>query len=227
MRGSEFQQARLRAGLTQVQAADKLQVSQAYLSMVEKGHRAVSKALAARVAEVWEVPAATPLPMPAEAPSNTNMRDFKAELGALGYPGFKYHKAHSCPNPAEMLFAALNTSNLDARVTEGLPWVSFAYTDMDWDWLVRRAKLENRQNRLGFVVELSSELAGQHGYAEKSQRLRERLNVLERSRLACEDTLCHDALTAAERRWLRDHRAPNAQHWNLLTDLTVEQLVHV
>jgi hypothetical protein len=47
---------------------------------------------------------------------------------------------------------------------------------------------------------------------------------LESSRLAREDTLCRESMLAAERRWLRSNRSPLAQHWNLLTGLTVDQL---
>jgi hypothetical protein len=31
-------------------------------------------------------------------------------------------------------------------------------------------------------------------------------------------------MPAAERRWLASNRSPLAQHWNLLTGLTVDQL---
>ena len=50
--------------------------------------------------------------------------------------------------------------------------------------------------------------------------------VLDRSRLAKEDTLCHDSLTEAERKWLRVNRPPEAAHWNLLTDMKAENLPH-
>ena len=40
-----------------------------------------------------------------------------------------------------------------------------------------------------------------------------------KSRLAPEDTFCHDSMTQAERVWLREHRSPTAAHWNLLTDM--------
>ena len=50
--------------------------------------------------------------------------------------------------------------------------------------------------------------------------------VLDRSRLAKEDTLCHDSLTEAERKWLRVNRPPQAAHWNLLTDMKAENLPH-
>lgn len=31
-------------------------------------------------------------------------------------------------------------------------------------------------------------------------------------------------MTRAEREWVRTHRSPAAEHWNLLSDLTVDQL---
>jgi len=34
-------------------------------------------------------------------------------------------------------------------------------------------------------------------------------------------------MSPAERAWLREHRPKSAGDWNLLTDLTVEQLDHV
>jgi len=43
---------------------------------------------------------------------------------------------------------------------------------------------------------------------------------------AKEDTLCHDSLTEAERKWLRVNRPPEAAHWNLLTDMKAENLPH-
>ncbi len=77
--------------------------------------------------------------------------DFAAELGALGYPGFSYLNRKMRRDPAEVLLDAINESDLDTRVAEGLPWLVMTYVDMDWDWLVRNAKLRDRQNRLGFA----------------------------------------------------------------------------
>jgi hypothetical protein len=67
---------------------------------------------------------------------------------------------------------------------------------------------------------VASELAGAVAGAE----LQELVRRLEPSRLAREDTLCHDSMTNVERRWLREHRSPHAAHWNLLTDLRREHL---
>jgi hypothetical protein len=33
-------------------------------------------------------------------------------------------------------------------------------------------------------------------------------------------------MSEAERRWLRSHRSQTAAHWNLLTDLKLEDLHH-
>src|SRR5260221_561838 len=60
----------------------------------------------------------------------------------------------------------------------------------------------------------------------RQRKLSEYAAVLERSRLVREDTLCHESLTAAERKWLRENRPAEARHWNLLTGMRVENLVH-
>jgi hypothetical protein len=82
------------------------------------------------------------------------------------------------------------------------------------------------QNRLGFVTTLAWQLASQAKDQRRSGRLREYVVVLERSRLVKEDTLCRDSLTEAERKWLRQNRTPEAEHWNLLTDMKAENLVY-
>lgn len=60
---------------------------------------------------------------------SSHKRDFGAELGALGYPGFSYLRSRRRRNPAEVLQEALNEPNLDARVAEGLPWLAMTYVD--------------------------------------------------------------------------------------------------
>ena len=98
------------------------------------------------------------------------------------------------------------------------------HPDLDWKWLVERAKVHNVQNRLAYVLVLASEKAEDYGNARMAARLRELVQELEPSRLVREDTLCHDSMTEAERRWLREERPPQAQHWNLLTSLSPAQL---
>ncbi len=226
MNGTMLRDARLRKKWTQRDAALALGVTQAYLSMLEKGHRAVSDRLLLKTQKVLNLPP-TVLPLqPEEETMSATLRklDFSAELGALGYPAFSYHRARRRHNPAEVLFRALNEPDLDARVAEGLPWLALAYMDMDWDWLVRNARLHDRQNRLGFTVSLARYVAEAKHDDRRAQELEARAQVLEGSRLAREDTFCHDSMTGAERAWLRQNRSPLAEHWNLLTDMKGEHL---
>jgi hypothetical protein len=69
-------------------------------------------------------------------------------------------------------------------------------------------------------------LAELRGEREKAALLATEESRLERSRLAREDTLCHESLTEAEKKWLRKNRPPEARHWGLLTDLSPERLDH-
>jgi transcriptional regulator with XRE-family HTH domain len=228
MDGNMLKEARLEKDWTQEQAALALDVTQAYLSMMEKGHRPLSERFVRKAFKVLSLPA-TALPLRSgevamRAPSQK--RDFSAELGALGYPGFSYLRARRQRNPAELLLEALNQPNLDARVAEGLPWLVMTYVDMDWDWLVRNAKVHDRQNRLAFAVSLASELSEKKKESERTGKLRSCLEVLENSRLTREDTFCHNSMTHAERVWLREHRSTAAAHWNLLTDMKGEHLVY-
>lgn len=226
MTGSNLKEARQRAGWTQQQAASALGVTQAYLSMVERGHRPVTGSVATRAMETFDLPP-TALPLEPQDSLFLNDDDLKAELGTMGYPGFSYLQAEQKRNPAELLSYALNQPDLDARVVEALPWMTCAYVDMDWDWLVGRAKQHDRQNRLGFVVTLAAELAERSGDSSRSKKLNRYRELLDRSRLVREDTLCHDSMTRTERKWLEKNRPPAARHWNLLTDLQVKHLTYV
>lgn len=226
MTGRDLRYARRRKGWTQEEAAEKLGVTQAYLSMLESGRRSMPYALARQAVKTLHAPP-TALPLHAhvlEAPLGSEK--LSLQLAALGYPGFAHRRAKAQRNPAEVLLTALNAENLDTRVTEGMPWLALAYADMDWDWMVQNAKLLDRQNRLGFVVTLASQMASKSTDRHRSERLGEYLAVLERSRLVKEDTLCHDSLTEAERKWLRSNRPAEAAHWNLLTDMQAENLPH-
>lgn len=224
--GAEFKNARKMSSWTQAQAASRLGVTQAYLSMVERGERAVSSRLASRTVEKLEVPA-TALPL---TEYQSHVRDagfFQTRLGTLGYPGFAYMRCSTRQNPAELLMEALDSDDLDLRVTEALAWLPLAFPRLNWEWLTANAKLRDRQNRLGFVVALAQQAAERDGSSQLEEELGARVAKLEPSRLAMEDTLCRESMTRAERTWLREHRPKLAKHWNLLTDLTVEQLDHV
>ncbi|MGH9579105.1 MAG: hypothetical protein ACRD3R_16825, partial [Terriglobales bacterium] len=143
------------------------------------------------------------------------------QLGALGYPGFAYlgKRAKRC-NPAEVLLGTLLQPNLEARLVEGSLWLLRRYPDMDPEWLIRTSCLHGIQNRLGFAASLARQAAETAN--ELSRHDLERLASLQRAlderRLAREDTFCHDAMTEAERKWVKALRTPEAVHWNLLTD---------
>ncbi len=157
MTGNALRTGREEAKLTQQEAASRLGLTQAYLSMLERGRRPVTTELAAQAIKVFHLPP-TALPLEAEFLSTLDENAFKAELGALGYPGFSYLRGKSHYNPARLLFLALDQDSLDRRVVEALPWLAYTYPGMDWEWLTRNAKLNDRQNRLGFVVDLAEEV---------------------------------------------------------------------
>ncbi len=146
-------------------------------------------------------------------------------LATLGYPGFAWRRRRQGLNPAELLLRALKTADLDARVVEALVWVALTYANLDWEWLVRQAKLDDLQNRLGFLVTLARQLADQRGNAEVSARLARVEQALECSRLQREDAF-RLSMTEAERTWLRQHRSPEATHWHVLTTLNASELTH-
>lgn len=226
MNARELKEARLRRGWTQQQAAGKLGVTQAYFSMLERGHRVLPHSLTRKAVEALHAPP-TALPLRVETFGwPLGSQKLRAQLAALGYPGFAHLRGRGQNNPAEVLLHALNESDLDSRVVEGLPWLVLRYTEMDWDWLVQNAKVCDRQNRLGFVATLALQLAAKSAKPQRSRKLAEYVGVLDRSRLVREDTLCHDSLTKAEREWLRANRRPEARHWNLLTDMKAENLPH-
>lgn len=225
MTGTDLKCAREKANCTQAQAAAKLGLTQAYLSMVERGHRRVTSIVAKRARKIFDFPP-TALPLENEMMPSLGKSELQSDLGALGYPGFGYLRSKPRRNPAQLLFFALDQIDLDARVVEALPWLTWKYVDMNWGWLVSNAKLHDRQNRLGFVVTLAGELAQKSGDSARSQKLTECHALLDRSRLVREDTLCHDSMTQAERKWLRLNRPPEAKHWNLLTDLDVKHLAY-
>ena len=216
MTGSDLKFARTQRGWTQQQAARNLRVTQAYLSMLESGRRPVPDELALKFAARFNV---SPLALPLE---QNRSRDLAADLGALGYPGFAYLTAPA-RNPAAVLLDALRRTNLEARVVEALPWLVSRFAEMNWNWLVPRLKVRDRQNRLGFVVTLARELAERRTATATAEVLRQLESRLQSSRLLAEDVLS-GSLTEPEREWLRANRSQPAKFWNVLSDLRVEHL---
>lgn len=228
MSGTDLQAGREQKGWTQEQAARKLGISQPYLSLLEKGTRRVPEKLARKATTVYGLSAAK-LPMKTgwHNVQANNDDALASDLAALGYPGLSYLKSRRKRNPAEVMLSALRADNLDSRLAEALPWVLLKHPDLNWEWLVGAAKVNDLQNKLGFVTNVARRLAEKLGKHETVSLLREQESVLEQSRLVREETFCHDSLTQSERRWLRSNRSNEAKHWNLLTDLSPEQLGHV
>ncbi len=218
MNSELLKRARLELGWTQQQAAARLGVTQAYVSMLESGRRSLGH-LARKLMRVYGLPP-TVLPL-AKVPAENVTADVLArELASLEYPGFAHLRgATRKVNPAEFLLLALAQRNLEARVAEGLPWLVLRYPDMNFGWLVPQARMRNLQNRLGFCVTLAR-LAGRNDALQVPEE------TLSDSKLAKEDSFCRE-LTEPERHWLRDHRSDEARQWNLLSDLRPDALRYV
>lgn len=219
---SWLREARQRKGWSQSQAAVALGLSQGFVSLLERGRRAVSPRLASTLERVYGVRVSPTPTDPASEPD-----EVATSLAALGYEPFSYLRARAKPDPEKVLLGALRNANLEARLTEALPWVAMRYSSLDWSWLVDRARLHDLQNRLGYVVTLARELAQKRGDVRASARLLEEEQRLEPSVLAREDTLCRESMTRAEREWLLETRPDQAKRWHLLTDLRLEHLPNV
>ena len=220
----QWMDGRRGAGLTQVEAARLLDVSQPYLSQLENGTRDPSDDLARRAVKVYQLPA-TALPLASSATvQEWSADELENRLAALGYPGFSHRRTNKPANPADVVLGALVQRDLDTRLVEALPWVLAAYRDLDWHWLRDQARLRNAQNRLGYTLHLALQLKGA---CDSNGALLDWECELEAARLAGEGTLCRDSMPERERAWLRVHRPKAARHWNLLTALTAEQLRNV
>jgi len=154
MQPKTLRDARNRRKWTETQAAQRLGMSQSYLAMLETGQRRVTPSLARKFKAVYGLsPTALPSPDLFSPRVDVSGEEFASMVSALGYPGFAYMRSRTRErNPAEVLLEALKQDNLEPRVVEALPWLLLHYWDMDQVWLVRQAKLNNLQNRLGFVA---------------------------------------------------------------------------
>jgi transcriptional regulator with XRE-family HTH domain len=205
---ANLQRWRRRNSLTQVEAATLLGVSQPYLSLLEKGARPLTAELRHRLRVVH----------PAQRRDSAG-EAFQAQFSALGYPGFA-HVTPSRPrlSPDALLLSVLARPDVDSRVVEALPWLVRRYAaQLDLAWLVRQAKLQNLQNRLGFVLQTAG---------TETPELLAVFQELERARLLQESTLCWDSMPAATREWMRVNRPALAVHWNVVTTLRPEDLSH-
>jgi transcriptional regulator with XRE-family HTH domain len=224
MKPNDLREGRLKARMTQVQAAQWLEVSQAYLSQLETGTRPVNDAFAKKAADLYGLSPSV-LPLTNADPDGVSLDELQEELASVRYPGFAYTPTTLKANPAKVVYDTVVKRDVDPRFVEALPWVLETYPDLDWEWLRDHVKLRNAQNRLGYVVHLAKELARSN---PERQYVTETLQnwelELEDARLAKEDTLCRDSMPRHEREWLRSHRPDTAAHWSLLTSLTAEQL---
>lgn len=227
MTGNDLRLGREQKHWTQEEAAFRLRVSQPYLSLMEKGLRPVPEHLARKAATAFGLPATSlPLKTSLEVVPAKSGNALATDLASLGYPGFAHLKSRSKKNPAEVLLSALSSNNLEARLVEALPWILLTYPNLNWQSLMTAAKLRDLQNRLGFVTSLARRVAENRGDQITAQLLREQENALSRSRLFSEDTLCDDALTQTEKRWLETNRPDEAKYWRVLTNLSPEHLSH-
>ena len=224
MTNQQFKAGRVQAGLTQMQAAQRLELSQPYLSQLEQNQRPITPELAKLATKVYRL-SPTGLPVPEIASGKvSDAARLARQLSGLGYPSFAHLRAEQT-NPAVLVLQSLTQRDLEVRLAEALPWVLGTYPDLSWPWLMDQVKLKDVQNRLGFLVGLTRELAVSREKFRSALGLLSTVEVkLERSRLVREDTLCRESMPAAERRWLASNRSPLAEHWNLLTGLTVDQL---
>ena len=221
MSGADLRDARREREWTQAELADRLAVTQAYVCLLERNRRAVPRRLAQKLASVLKL---SPNALPVSASrASLKAEEATAALGAVGYPGFAYLRNRRPLNPADLLLRALRAGDVDARVVEALPWVLLRYADLDWAWLVREAKVDDLQNRLGFLVSVARQLAELRGQTGTAKRLTEQEQTLEGSRLQREGAF-RESLTDAERRWLHENRPPHAAHWNMLSTVSATEL---
>jgi transcriptional regulator with XRE-family HTH domain len=212
---------------TQVQTARALGVSQTYLSLLEAGKRPLTEDLEKKAVKFFDLP---PTDVPSRLAQGEVLPVTDAELAAdladLGYAGFGHlrRKRPRRRNPADVLLSALNAPQREARAVEALPWLLLAFPDMKWNEVTRVAKMNDLQNRLGFLVNIAAKMAEKRNNSSLADLLHARETQLERSMLACEDTLCNANMTNAERRWLDSNRSRDAQHWRVLTSMTPQSV---
>lgn len=223
MNDRQLVKSRLRKGLEQQEAARLLGVSQPYLSLLESGKRNLPRRLAERAVKVFDLP---PGELPVEPdwenlPEKTDA-ELAGMLAALDYPKFSHLKKGVKANPAQILFSALKKEILDSRIAESLPWLIFTFPEMDWEKLIKFARIFDLQNRLGFFVSLARRLAEKAGAGQKRRLLSEIEKSLAKSRLYREDFWGN--LTDAEKKYLKTNRPEDAKYWRVLSDLSLEHL---
>ena len=109
MTGQQLRHYRKEKKRTQVQTARALEVSQAYLSLLEAGKRPMTEHLQRRAARFFDLPTELPARLVSgELPVRTDDQ-LASDLADLGYMGFSHlrrARAHR-ENPARVLLSAL------------------------------------------------------------------------------------------------------------------------
>jgi transcriptional regulator with XRE-family HTH domain len=228
MNYTELRMKRKQNDWSEQDAAERLGLSQSYLSMLENGKRPLTTRVARRAMRAFGLPASV-LPPP-RVQSHWDSHRVAKQLAALDYPGFSYMRTHTPKeNPAVVLLGALSNDQLEARMVEALPWLLLRYWDLDQAWLLDEAKRRDLQNRLGFVVALARRMSESSTPPNpaRTETLAELEAKLDKSRLVKQDTLGKPPQTATEREWVMQNRTPEAEHWNVMTDLRPEHFQYV
>jgi len=225
MTGKEFKLARKERGWSQCDLATRLGVSQTYVALLESDKRSFPPRLVRRAVTLLGMsPSALPLSLRASTDT-----ELTRQLSALGYPGYAHVPPVRRRNPFEVLLVALGKNELDARVTEALPWLLLQYGAMSEackKWLVEQARLRALTNRLGFTVTLAKLVAERKGET-KSDAYRALVQLeqeLFQSRLVGPDTFGQSHLSQRQREWMETARPESARQWNLLTNWKPEDL---
>jgi transcriptional regulator with XRE-family HTH domain len=166
LKPDQLKLAREAVDLTQQQAAKHLGVSQAYLAMMETGSRRVTQQIGLKMMDLYRL---GPTALPLQAVGSWNSKSLAKALANLGHPGFQHLSGRPRFNPAVVLLAAIS-HDVEVRVLESLPWLVVEYSDLDWEWLTREAKIRDAQNRLGFVVTSGRRIAGRPGSSQQDAR---------------------------------------------------------
>lgn len=228
MNGQQLLNARLNRRWEQLEAAEKLKVSQPYLSLLEAGKRPVTENLARRAVHVYKLPPTVlPFGQGQKSPRSNEADYLDLHLAALGYHKFshlKKSKKVKRVNPAFVLITALQKDDLDSRTLEAMPWLIYNFPEMNWSKIIREVKLADGQNRLGFLISLAYEKSNRTNDEYKKHIFKDLLSSLQKSRLYEEDSFRRESLTKTEKAWLKKNGSKGSRFWRVLTNLTVEHL---
>jgi transcriptional regulator with XRE-family HTH domain len=222
MNSSQLLQARQNKHWEQIETAEKLGVSQSYLSLLESGKREITKKISHRAIKIFRLSAcALPIEKNLDETIVGKNDELTKDLGTLGYPKFAFLKSNVNKNPLEVLFLSLKTENLESRLVEALPWLVFTFSDLDWETLFKLVKINDLQNKLGFVISLARKSAERLKDRSKMEFLCKKELELSNSRLFQEAVFSQN-LTETEKKWLKNNRSKDAKFWRVLSDLEIK-----